>query len=134
MANALDAPGWAERIGGLPAMTARSRANPAAVAGWVARSGWARFVASDSVTRSSTSICLAIGSAWLVALDAAAQRLATQRMAALLETEGVALDVLAFRDAPPGLRLWGGPTPGATVPAGKAGLCPDPQRVQGPRR
>lgn len=110
VADALDALGWAERVGGLPAMIARSQANLAAVSEWVARSGWARFVAPDPATRSSTSICLAIDSAWFAALDAGAQRAATQRMAAMLEAEGVALDVLAFRDAPPGFRLWGGGT------------------------
>ena len=110
VADALDALGWAERIGGLPAMIARSQASLAAVGAWVAGSGWARFVAPDTATRSSTSICLAIDSPWFAALDVAAQRQATQRMAAMLEAEGVALDVLAFRDAPPGFRVWGGST------------------------
>ena len=110
VADALDALGWAERVGGLPAMIARSQANLAAVGEWVARSRWARFVAPDPATRSSTSICLAIGSPWFSGLDVAAQRGATGRMAAMLEAEGVALDVLAFRDAPPGFRLWGGGT------------------------
>ena len=110
VADALDALGWAERIGGLPAMIARSQASLAAVSAWVAGSGWARFVAPDPATRSSTSICLAIDSPWFAALDVAAQRQATQRMAAMLEAEGVALDVLAFRDAPPGFRVWGGST------------------------
>ena len=60
--------------------------------------------------RSSTAICLRIVSPWFMALDATAQTKAAKRMVSLLEAEGVAYDIAFYRDAPPGLRIWGGAT------------------------
>ncbi|GIX11211.1 phosphoserine transaminase [Elioraea sp.] len=108
--DALDGLRWAEGIGGLPALVARSEANLAAVAEWVARTPNYAFLAEDPATRSCTSICLSIIAPWFTALDAARQAEAAKAIAALLEQEGVALDAGGYRDAPPGLRLWGGAT------------------------
>jgi phosphoserine aminotransferase len=108
--DALDGLRWAESIGGLPALIARSEANLAAVAAWVARSDWADFLADDPRTRSNTSICLKIVAPWFSALDAAGKADAAKRIAALLDAEGVAYDIASYRDAPPGLRIWGGAT------------------------
>jgi phosphoserine aminotransferase len=110
VADALDGLRWAEGIGGLPALIARSQANLAAIADWVARSHWAAFLAAEPAHRSSTSICLTITAPWFTALGADAQAAAARKLAALLEKEGVALDAGAYRDAPPGLRIWGGAT------------------------
>ena len=96
--DALDGLRWAESIGGLPVLIARSEANLAAIAAWVDRTPWAGFLAADPATRSCTSICLTVAGA-----DAKA-------MAVVLEREGVAFDIAAYRDAPPGLRIWGGAT------------------------
>lgn len=101
--DALDGLGWAEAIGGLPALIARAEANLALVAGWVAQSRWADFLAADPATRSCTSVCLGFRD-----LAGAAAAAAASRMVAFLEGEGVALDAAAYRDAPPGLRLWCG--------------------------
>jgi phosphoserine aminotransferase len=108
--DALDGLVWAESIGGLPALIARSAANLACIADWVAESPWAGFLAQDEAARSSTSICLTITAPWFTRLDAAAQAKAAKRLAALLEAEGVAYDIASYRDAPPGLRIWGGAT------------------------
>ncbi|GAB0113816.1 phosphoserine transaminase [Acidisoma sp. C75] len=108
--DALDGLRWAEGIGGLPALIRRSEANLAAIAGWVEQSRWARFLAEEPATRSSTAICLRIASPWFSRLDAAAQAKAAKRLAGLLEAEGVAYDIASYRDAPPGLRIWGGAT------------------------
>ncbi len=108
--DALDGLRWAERIGGLGALVARSKANLAAVAAWVDRSDWAAFLAEAPETRSSTSICLRIDAGWYQALPPDRQAAAAKRLVALLEGEGVAYDIAAYRDAPPGLRLWGGAT------------------------
>lgn len=108
--DALDGLAWAESIGGLTALVARSEANLQAVADWVARTANYRFLAEVPATRSCTSICLSIAAPWFAALPADAQAEAAKRIAALLEKEGVALDAGGYRDAPPGLRLWGGAT------------------------
>jgi phosphoserine aminotransferase len=108
--DALDGLRWAESIGGLPALIARSASNLDAVAGWVARSDWAAFLATDPAIRSSTSICLTIKAPWFTALSPEAQAKAAKRLAAMLDAEGVAYDIASYRDAPPGLRIWGGAT------------------------
>ena len=108
--DALDGLRWAEQVGGLPGLIARSQANLAAIASWVAESRWAAFLAEDEATRSSTSICLKITAPWFTALGDDAQAAAAKKLAGMLEKEGVAFDVGAYRDAPPGLRIWGGAT------------------------
>ena len=108
--DALDGLRWAEQVGGLDALIARSEANLAAISSWVARSDWAAFLAEDVGSRSSTSVCLKIVAPWFTALGADAQAAAAKRLASLLEKEGVAFDIGAYRDAPPGLRIWAGAT------------------------
>jgi phosphoserine aminotransferase len=108
--DALDGLAWAEKVGGLRGLIGRSEANLAAIAGWVEKTPWVEFLASDPATRSCTSICLAIVDPWFRALAPDAQQKAIASLVALLEKEGVALDVGSYRDAPPGLRIWGGAT------------------------
>jgi phosphoserine aminotransferase len=108
--DALDGLRWAESVGGLPALIARSEANLAAVAAWVERTPWVDFLAADPATRSCTSICLKVIAPWFTALDADGQGKTAKRLAGLLDQEGVAYDVASYRDAPPGLRIWGGAT------------------------
>ena len=108
--DALDSLKWAEQAGGLDALIARSQGNLAAVADWVEASDWIDFLALDPATRSSTSICLKVVDPWFTALSAAEQSAATKSVAALIEREGAGCDIGAYRDAPPGFRIWGGPT------------------------
>ncbi|HEY3849127.1 MAG TPA: phosphoserine transaminase [Acetobacteraceae bacterium] len=108
--DALDGLRWAESVGGLDGLIARSEANLAAIARWVDRRPWVDFLAAEPDTRSCTSICLKIVAPWFNALPAKAQAEAAKRMAALVEKEGAAYDIAAYRDAPPGLRIWGGAT------------------------
>ena len=97
--DALDGLNWAESVGGLKALIARSEANLKALSGWIGGKNWVSFLAEKPDIRSCTSICLAMKDA-----DQA------KKMVALLEAEGVAHDIGAYRDAPPGLRIWGGAT------------------------
>ena len=80
------------------------------VADWVAARDWVDFLAQDPANRSCTSICLAISDPWFTALAPAAQAKAAKRIAVLVEDAGAGFDIGAYRDAPPGLRIWGGPT------------------------
>ena len=106
----LDALRWAESIGGLQALKARSQRNLDVIARWVAATEWVDFLAERPDTRSNTSICLKIVAPWFTALDAKAQLAAVERMVKLLDTEAAAYDINAYRSAPPGLRIWGGAT------------------------
>jgi len=108
--DALDGLAWAEREGGLDALVKRSEANLATVAAWVERTPWVEFLAREPRTRSCTSICLKVVDPWFEKLDADARAAAIKKMVGLLEKEGVAYDVAGYRDAPPGLRIWGGAT------------------------
>ncbi|MDN2565382.1 phosphoserine transaminase [Aquibium sp. A9E412] len=106
----LDALEWAEGLGGLDALIARADANFAVIDRFVAASDWAEHLAVDPATRSNTSVCLSIADPEIRALDPAAQAAFAKDMAARLEAEGVAYDIGAYRDAPPGLRIWAGAT------------------------
>ncbi|CAA9251791.1 MAG: Phosphoserine aminotransferase [uncultured Acetobacteraceae bacterium] len=108
--DALDGLRWAESVGGLSGLIRRSEANLAAVAAWVERTPAVDFLAEEPRTRSCTSICLKLVAPWFTALNAEGQAAAAKALAGLLEREGVALDAGAYRDAPPGLRIWGGAT------------------------
>ena len=108
--DAIDGLKWAESIGGLPALRARSEANLAAIGKWVARTPWIAFLVADPKLRSSTSVCLKLADEWFLRLAPDAQRAQVKRLEALLDAEGVAYDIAGHRDAPPGLRIWCGST------------------------
>ena len=108
--DVIDAHNWAKSVGGLAGLIKRSQANLAAVEKWVAQSDWADFLAEDEATRSNTSICIKIVDDWFTSLDTDAQQKAIKTMTKLLDEQGVAYDIAGYRDAPAGLRLWGGAT------------------------
>ena len=108
--DALDGLRWAESVGGLAGLKARSQANLAAVARWVEGRDWVEFLAEEPATRSSTSICLRIVAPWFTGLDAEAQGKAAKLLTGLVEAEGAGFDLAPYRDAPPGVRIWGGAT------------------------
>jgi phosphoserine aminotransferase len=108
--DALDGLKWAEQLGGLPALIQRSEANLKAIADWVDATAWVDFLAADPNTRSNTSICLKVADPWFNALTLDEQAKGIKKMVALLESEQIAYDIASYRDAPPGLRIWGGAT------------------------
>lgn len=108
--DAIDALKWGASIGGLPEMQRRADANLAALADWVAKTPWVEFLAADPATRSNTSVCLKVVDPAVTALSDDAQADFAKKLAAVLEKEGVALDIGGYRDAPAGLRIWCGAT------------------------
>lgn len=106
----LDALAWAETVGGLKGLMARADENLHVIDKWTKAAGWCDFLASNRETRSNTSICLKITDPWFTAKDADGQAAAAKKIADLVDREGVAFDIGAYRDAPPGLRIWGGAT------------------------
>jgi phosphoserine aminotransferase len=97
---------WAERVGGLDALIARADANAAALDQWVQQADWIEHLTTDRKIRSNTSICLQFADR----SDEQSNRARQKAMGQLLEREDVAYDVTAYRDAPPGLRIWCGAT------------------------
>ncbi|KFI32574.1 phosphoserine aminotransferase [Haematobacter missouriensis] len=96
---------WAKALGGQKALIARAEANAKALNDFVATKDWIANLAADPATASCTSVCLKFTDARIK--DAAAF---AKAVAKRLEKEGVALDAGAYRDAPPGLRIWCGST------------------------
>lgn len=96
---------WAQQIGGLPALMARADANARAVWEFCDARPWIANLATDPATRSNTSVCLKFTDPRITDGEAFAKAVAKR-----LEKEGVAFDVGAYRDAPPGLRIWCGAT------------------------
>ncbi|WP_336485440.1 phosphoserine transaminase [Methylobacterium nigriterrae] len=106
----LDALRWAESIGGLDALHARADANAAVIRDWVARTPWIGHLAADPSTISNTGVCLVIADPDVLARGDAAVATIARDIVEILEREGVALDIGAYRDAPAGLRIWCGGT------------------------
>ena len=98
---------WAELQGGLYALIERTDANAAALSAWVDRSDWCEHLAIDPATRSNTSVCLKFAD---TKLGEEAARALGKRIDSLLEAEDAGYDINAYRDAPPGLRIWCGAT------------------------
>ena len=96
---------WARSVGGLQGLIARADANAKAVNDFVAANDWIANLAEDPATASNTSVCLKFTDDRITDGATFAKAVAKR-----LEVENVALDVGAYRDAPPGLRIWCGGT------------------------
>lgn len=108
--DAIDALEWAQSIGGLDGLIARVDANLTVIKSWVDHQPDIAFLAKDPASISPTSITLNITADWFMAATDEDQARIAKSLVTLLEDEGVGLDIAAYRDAPPGLRIWGGPT------------------------
>ncbi|MFZ2103458.1 MAG: phosphoserine transaminase [Oricola sp.] len=106
----LDALKWAKSIGGLDALIARADANFKVIQDHADACGWLANLAVDPATRSNTSVCLKIVDPAVTALSDEDQAAFAKAMVSALDKQGVAYDLGAYRDAPPGLRIWAGAT------------------------
>jgi phosphoserine aminotransferase len=106
----IDALEWARSIGGLKALIERADRNAKVLAHWAASTPWIANLAKDPATASNTSVCLSIVDPDVVAKGPDAVAAVAKAIAAALEKHGVAYDIGAYRDAPPGLRIWCGAT------------------------
>jgi len=98
--DCIDALEWADSIGGLQGLIQKSKENLQVLEDYVAANDWIHFLAQDPASRSNTSVCLTV--------DTSPENV--KEMCAMLEAEDVAYDIGAYRDAPPGLRIWCGAT------------------------
>ena len=96
---------WAKSVGGLKGLIARAEANARTVWDFCAANPWIANLAEDPATASTTSVCLKFTDPRITDGATFAKNVAKR-----LEKAGVAYDVGAYRDAPPGLRIWCGST------------------------
>jgi phosphoserine aminotransferase len=106
----IDALEWAKGLGGLKALIAKADQNAKVIAHWVATAPWIENLAKSPDIASNTSVCLSIVDPDVVANGPEAVAAVAKGIAASLDKEGVAYDIGAYRDAPPGLRIWCGAT------------------------
>jgi phosphoserine aminotransferase len=106
----IDTLSWAKSIGGLKALMARADANAKVISDWVTRTPWISYVAREPQNRSNTSVCLKVVDPAVLKLSAEEQAKFVKGISAVLEKEGVAYDIDAYRAAPSGLRIWCGST------------------------
>ena len=106
----IDALQWSQSVGGLKGLIARADANAKIIADWAAKTPWIDFLASDPAIRSNTSVCLKVVAPEIVGLPAEAQAAFAKKLAERVEAEKAGYDIGAYRDAPPGLRIWCGAT------------------------
>ena len=108
--DALDGLKWANSIGGLAELIRRSENNLEVIKQWVDKTDWVEFLAEDPATLSNTSICLKIIADWYKELPEEDQKSTAKAIVKTLADEGVAYDIESYRDAPAGIRIWGGGT------------------------
>ena len=106
----LDVLNWTKEIGGLGELIRRSNDNLNTIKDWVYLSNWVDFLCEDIYNLSNTSICLKLIDPKLTTKSLEIKNIIEKNIIKLLEENNVAFDIGSYRSAPPGLRIWGGPT------------------------
>jgi len=105
----LDSLQWAKSIG-LRGLFDRSLKNLQIVEDWVKKTDWVDFLAESPEIRSNTSVCLKVTHPRFTAMDRESQSRFVKDVSGVLSREGAAHDIASYKDAPPGFRIWCGPT------------------------
>ena len=105
----LDALAWAGKIG-LPGLIEKSKTNLKVVEEWVDQTDWVDFLAESEELRSSTSVCLKITDRKFQSMSKEDQSGFIKDVVGSLSKKGIAHDIGSYKDAPPGFRIWCGPT------------------------
>ena len=108
--DALDALNWCINIGGQKELISRSKKNLLTVQNWINERDWVEFLAKDPATYSSTSICFKFTHADFEKLDEDNQKKLVKEVCGSIEKEDAGYDINSYKDAPAGIRIWGGAT------------------------
>ena len=108
--DALDALNWCISIGGQKELISRSRKNLLTVQNWINERDWVEFLAKDPATYSSTSICFKFTHPDFENLDEENQKKLVKEVCGSIEKEDAGYDINSYKDAPAGIRIWGGAT------------------------
>ena len=108
--DAIDALNWCKEIGGQKELISRSQANLKVIKDWIDEREWVSFLAKDPNTYSSTSICFKFTHSDFVKLDDENQKKLVKELCSVIEKENAGYDINAYKDAPAGIRIWGGAT------------------------
>ena len=108
--DAIDALNWCIEVGGQTELIKRSKNNLEVIKNWIEKNDWVEFLASDPKTYSSTSICFKFTHPDFTKLDNDNQKKLVKELCSLIEKEDAGYDINAYKDAPAGIRIWGGAT------------------------
>ena len=108
--DALDALNWVKKIGGIEKTIELSRNNLIAVENKIKNSLWLDFLPEEKSIRSCTSICLKIKESVLEKYEIENLKEKMNNIFSFLEENHIAYDINSYRDAPIGIRIWGGAT------------------------
>ena len=108
--DAIDALNWCISIGGQKELIKRSQSNLNVIKKWIESNDWVEFLATDPATYSSTSICFKFTHPDFTKLDNENQKKLVKEVCSIIEKEDAGYDINAYKDAPAGIRIWGGAT------------------------
>ena len=108
--DAIDALNWCISIGGQKELIKRSQSNLNVIKKWIKSNDWVEFLATDPATYSSTSICFKFTHPDFTKLDNENQKKLVKEVCSIIEKEDAGYDINAYKDAPAGIRIWGGAT------------------------
>ena len=106
----LDSLNWVKNIGGVDKTIDISKLNLQMVENKISNSSWLEFLPSNKDIRSCTSICLKVNPKVIELYGEETLKEKMKIMFNYFESEDIAYDINSYRDAPLGVRVWGGAT------------------------